>query len=422
MTGLLLEIRWSSLRWWFLPLLAVDLGMIFARQTYWIGVWPQASAAAQIPALLLAPLSGAASVWAASRLRRTGTGDLLDRSAKAAWKVETVSLLGSLVVALIPYGLGVLLAGLVSIPLAGSGFLWPGYLWLGGVLIVGSVTFGHAVGRCTRSPAISAMAVAFTVLLANFYFAGTLGMYYADGSPDRRIAMVPAVARILPVSVLACLIVTIRPRSWRLRHPNRQRTGQWPKLVLGAVAIVLSFFAISLSGPTAAARTPPSTPVCTHGSVKICFWPEENKYLPAAQQMAERVAQLPHDVLTIPSRYYEFGLRGNDPRKNDFYIQEGDLWGVADSIALHIAIASDPPFCGAARPADQRRVLHAEWTLQLWLATRVFGAPRPSSIHGGPPGVNIREVAAVATWSQARQVHWARTELSIAREVECPSE
>lgn len=56
-----IELRRSPLRWALPVLIAIELGMLFGRNTDWIGVWPQASAAAQVPVAEMAILLSAAA-------------------------------------------------------------------------------------------------------------------------------------------------------------------------------------------------------------------------------------------------------------------------------------------------------------------------------------------------------------------------
>lgn len=51
-----LHLRNCPVRWAVPPLIALDLAVLFLRNRYWLGVWPQAGAAAQLAAYLVLSL------------------------------------------------------------------------------------------------------------------------------------------------------------------------------------------------------------------------------------------------------------------------------------------------------------------------------------------------------------------------------
>lgn len=104
--ALRVEIRRSPMRWVFPLLLALDLGMLFGRDTLWIGVWPQASVAAQNPAWFIAPVVAASAAWSAGRLSRARASEQLAVAPRPGWQREAVQLTATLV-----YGWTVLATG-----------------------------------------------------------------------------------------------------------------------------------------------------------------------------------------------------------------------------------------------------------------------------------------------------------------------
>jgi hypothetical protein len=143
----LVELRRSPLRWWLPVFVLVDVAAVFGRSQWWIGVWPQASAAAQIPSLFFAPVLAAGAAWSASRARRYRMTDQLAAAALPGWRVEVVQLAATLTYGLVAYLVGMVAAAAVSAPDAGPGFLWPGYVVLGACVIVASAAVGHVAGR-----------------------------------------------------------------------------------------------------------------------------------------------------------------------------------------------------------------------------------------------------------------------------------
>ncbi|HEY0698625.1 MAG TPA: hypothetical protein VGD43_12545, partial [Micromonospora sp.] len=75
MSAFRLHLRNCPVRWALPVLVALDLAALFLRSRYWIGVWPETGAAAQVPAYLLAPLVAGAAAWAAAAPVRQRTGE-----------------------------------------------------------------------------------------------------------------------------------------------------------------------------------------------------------------------------------------------------------------------------------------------------------------------------------------------------------
>ncbi|MFF0389246.1 hypothetical protein ACFYS8_11180 [Kitasatospora sp. NPDC004615] len=124
------ELRRSPLRWVFPVLVAVVLLVLFGRDRSWIGVWSQASAAAQIPAFYLGPAMAGAAAWAAAARRRAGVV-VGFAAARPSWRIEAVQVAAGLTYGLAAYAVGVLTAVAVTVRDGGPGFWWPGYVLLG---------------------------------------------------------------------------------------------------------------------------------------------------------------------------------------------------------------------------------------------------------------------------------------------------
>lgn len=57
MTGLWLHLRCSTGRYGFLPLSLLGVAILFGRSRYWLGIWPETGAAAQLSGYFLSVLA-----------------------------------------------------------------------------------------------------------------------------------------------------------------------------------------------------------------------------------------------------------------------------------------------------------------------------------------------------------------------------
>ncbi|MFC8716185.1 ABC transporter permease [Kitasatospora sp. NPDC057198] len=398
------ELRRSPLRWVFPVLVAVVLLVLFGRSRSWIGVWSQASAAAQIPAFFLGSAMAGAASWAAAARRRSGvpTGFA---AARPSWRIEAAQFAATLTYGLAAYGIGVLTAAAVTAPRGGPAFQWPGYVLLGALLITGCTALGHLVGRATRSllavPVVCTLGCLAFLGLYGFVPQGTepgIGLAVLSGYPSRTVAAWPLLARAAAVLALAGLAVATGRRvrtdghgpEWRGR---RFGTAGGVLALTGAVALWAS------AGPLLVQRPAPAHPLCTTGAPTICVWPESRQYLPALQAMAGRAAALPAGRFQVPDRFLEEGLNGEPlDHGNGFYLREGETWEVATSIAFQTVDATIPQSC--------RGTGEAPWELIAWLTARLAGGGRPASVHGGPSGVDQEAIGRLVAQPEDVQLAW----------------
>ncbi|MGW5477922.1 ABC transporter permease [Streptomyces sp. NPDC004008] len=415
----LLELRRSPLRWWFPVLVALDVAVLFGRAQWWIGVWPQASAAAQIPAFYLGPFLAAYAAWAAGRIHRLGFEDQHTAGTRPRWQVEGAHIAAVAVYGGVAYVIGAAVAAAVSYRDAGPGFLWPSYLLLGAALIVVCIAVGHIAGRWFPSafaaPVICGLACFVVVTMTG----GPLkaGLFVLSGAPAVEVTWASLALRwALALSAVAVAVLT--PRTL----PGY--TGERGKVIarlpaVGCSALVVACLAgVMTAGPVQTARADPGAPLCTRTEPKICTWPEERMYLPRLEAMARRVSELP-PVIKSPPVFYEQGLRGGRGQDTDFSIFEGSMWEVADSMSIAVSRASTPPFCQAANNSAEDRRTMAYFELDSWLAARISGAGQPSDIHGGPPGVDQRAIARLIERPDQVQRDWAEKRIKVIEGTRC---
>ncbi|MCS0602515.1 ABC transporter permease [Streptomyces sp. LP11] len=416
---LVMELRRSPLRWWFPVLVALDMAVLFGRAQWWIGVWPQASAAAQVPAFYLGPFLAAYAAWASGRIHRLGFEDQHIAGTRPRWQVEGTHIAAVAVYGGAAYAVGAAVAAAVSYHDAGPGFLWPGYLLLGGALIVVCIALGHLAGRWFPSafatPVISGLAC-FLVVTMNGG-PSKAGLFVLSGAPDVEVSPGRLAVRWgLALSAVAVAVLTPRTLPGYI--------GARGTLIARLPAIGTSVLALAClagvltAGPVQTARAEPGSPTCTRTEPKICVWPEERKYLPRLEAMAARVSALPA-VITSPSEFHEQGLRGGKGQDIDFSIFEGSMWEVADSMSIAVSRASTPPFCQASDSGAEDRRMMAYFELDSWLAARISGAGQPSDIHGGPPGVDQKAIARLIKRPEPAQENWAKKRIKVIKDTPC---
>lgn len=422
------EIRRSPLRWWLPLLVAIDLATLFGRQRYWIGVWPQASAAAQIVTMFLAPaLAGAAAWAAATRSRQPGTADRFNSSLRPQWQLEFAQLAGSLCYGLLAYGIGIVAATLVSLPEAGPGFLWPGYLLLGLSVLVAATAIGHMTGRLTRSrvlaPTLAATVVLGIMVMLNSI--ASLELVVLSGPPQKTVSAAAISARLAFAGVLTVAAVVLpalvdrRVASWRPLRGTAAVAGLTATGLLGTTAIWI------VAGPLTVPRPPLSTPLCSQGTSTICVWPEDRKYLPVLSAMTDRLSSLPSDLFTVPTTFFEQGLRpGTEPgvfNSDDFFIIEGSPWSVSATLASDVYNASFADLC---LPDDYRnkayaKIFKASDEISYWLESRAVGPGTPPDFEDSGFGVDVNEVYAMVKAPEAEQLAWVKERVKILRNAPC---
>ncbi len=411
------EVRRSPLRWLLPVLVCIDLAVLFGRNTYWIGVWPQASAAAQIPALFFGPALAAAATWTAGRAHRRGFAEQLQVSALPTWRPEAALLASTLTYGFLAYGVGVVTAAVVSLPEAGPGFLWPGYVLLGLGTVVGCAATGHAVGRWSHSTFMAPVCCGVVTFVLLGLFGQSLGFFVLSGHPQVEVASSALAARLalaLAIMILAVLIPMAATKGM-----GRWRSGRMHRLaVLGVLAVpVAAFYEITLGGSLQVERAAHAAPLCSEETPKVCVWPEDRKYLPELEQMAKRLGRLPADMFTVPPAFMEAGL-GED-KYAGFQIIEGSMWSASPSMAGAVLQHTVKPYCPAADQAAEERRMRAAFELTTWLEARANDAGQPADVGGGPPGVDLREIGELITKPEQSQMQWARQRLDVINETPC---
>jgi hypothetical protein len=408
-----IELRNSPIRWWFPLFLVTDVVMLFGRQSWWIGVWPQASAAAQLAGHSFGALLAAAAAWNAGREHRGEVTELLSAAARARWQADALQLTSTLLYGGVPYIVGALIAAVVSYEEAGPGFLWPGYLILGASVLIMGAALGHLAGKLFTArfmPTIAVATLMFAISLTGVEMVVLSGMPQLTFSPQ-------ALAARLLLAVLLVLIAVAVPGRTPERTGNRSagRPAVASRLLLpaAALAVAVGVAGVVYAGPLRIARPAPEAALCSTGSPRVCLWPENRKYLPEISAMATRLAASA-DLIKLPEVFYERGLRGDD-RLSGFLILEGAS-SVPDSMAGSV-LEHTMPRCDVPESATSS-YLHELWSIGQWLAVRAQGSRFPASMAGGPPGVDMEEIYQVAQRPEDEQAAWFRSRMKAIAEIE----
>ncbi|MFJ4854101.1 ABC transporter permease [Streptomyces sp. NPDC088730] len=364
-----IELRRSPLLTAFPVMIAVDLLVLFGRSRYWIGVWPEASAAAQVVTLFLGPVLAGVSAWQAGRSSRSGMPEAVLGAARPAWRIEAVRLAATLTLGFLAYAIGCLTAAVISFDAAGPGFLWPSYLLLGGSTLIIFASVGHLAGRWWPSvaftPAVCALGCFISMLALPFKF------NVLAGPPEEHLRLFPVIVRLLFALALAALAVTAPPlRGSVERQMSRHRTPWHIRgVAAGAAAVsLLALVAVPAAGELRVERpATATTPVCERaeeGAPRVCVWPEHRKYLNDLTRMAQRLDQSPLPWLKAPRTFYEFGLKRTTRGDGGFDIAEGHVRTAAIAMADRVFKES----LGLCIPPQQEnRVWQAMDNIHLWL-------------------------------------------------------
>ncbi|MFI6639254.1 ABC transporter permease [Streptomyces sp. NPDC050504] len=409
-----IELRRSPLLTAFPVMVAVDLVVLFGRSRYWIGVWPEASVAAQVVTLFLGSVLAGVSAWQAGRSSRAGMPEGLLAAARPGWRIEAARLAATLTLGFLAYGIGCLTAAAVSFTDAGPGFLWPSYLLLGASTLIAFASVGHLAGRWWPSaaftPVVCAVGCFISMLALPFRFD------VLAGPPDQHLDPVPVAVRLLFACALAVLAVTAPP----LRG-NTERMPSWgtpPSVRFVAVGAAAVSLAALLAVPAAgelrvdrpASAVVPRCDRAEEGAPRVCVWPEHRKYLPDLTRMAQRLGRSGQPWMKTPEEFYEFGLRRTKWGDRGFDIAEGHVRTAAFAMADQVFTES----IGRCRPPREDEAAWAAMdNIRLWLEYHSMGqdpADADKGLHMAGVDEAQREAGEAVRTSAAEQRTWLARE------------
>jgi hypothetical protein len=397
----LIELRRSPLRWWLPPLVAIDLVvMFFGRGRGWIGVWPEASVAAQFPAFYFGPLF--AAVAAAGRSERKSFDEDRTPQARARWIGESLHFAATLTFGLVPIAVGAAAAYAVSVGSAGPGGIWYGYLLVGVALIVSCAAVGHLAGRLSPSSVVTPIIAGLVCFVAIVALGQSDGLLVLTGYPNLEPSSAAVTLHLVVASVLVAVAIVV-PQQ------RGQRFGpRWAPLAItgvGLATLVGCAVLVDQAGPVQVLRRPTNNMRCSDGAHVFCVWPEHHRFLGVFQQMTDRLDAVPTALVQANPISYELGLRGPEHDLEDFSLLEGQPWQAAFGVAVQNIGKSFETLCTAASPELSDKRSEMIWELVTWLAVRIYGDGQPSALQGGS-GVDMNEMIALTRQPEEVQAKW----------------
>lgn len=415
MTSFLLALRHSPLRWLLVPLVALDLTLILARDGYWHGLWGDTGAAGQVPTLFLGVFAAAAAAWTSSLRRPPEVAETLSAMPRPGPQAELPRIAVVLCAFLVPYLVGQAVCFVVTASSWPPGFSqYLGYLLLGVSSLLTATGFGWVIGRLLSrrwGPA-----------------AGALGWLLIFMASDNDLSVVNGPARMQPdlleISLhAAAALLLLVACLWLPYGPRITRVRPLPGL---AVVLALAVTGAAAGSPVIDERHGSASKNCVKGPTQICLWPEEEKYKPMAQDVLGRAEHLPR-VLAMPKAVHSLGLVYTMDRTwgGDFDMDSGSVWAMADGVTMAIsaktfAACRDKDFKGfeAQLKADDQSVL----ALERWLEKRLAGGGEPEYREEGMTASMEKAVETgkeMADRPEAEQSAWATATVQHVLEKYC---
>ncbi|QSB06340.1 hypothetical protein [Natronoglycomyces albus] len=401
------EIRRSPAKWWCGLSLTVIVAYLLVSHQQWVGVWPQASMAAQVGAGLASPLMTAAAAWVGFQRSKSQMGPQTTASARNPWERESLPLLAVLAWAFVPIVVGFLAMAVVNYGATSSGHLWPTFLWLALVTTLIGVSAGYFLGRCLPSPftvAAAALIMFMVLFLGETNERLALLTYY--GYPDETVSWPALAARVgLAVSLLLLALSVGAMRDWAATRSLSPATG-W-KVVTGLVVVMA--VGVYVAGPLQTERYFYGQVVCTDTYPVACLWPEHEKYLPLVSEYVERFNEL-DEFLVLPDdpykgidEFWEAGTRN----PNDQLTMFGGEFGTASSMVEYAIGATDFPGCHVdSDHAEYETLAEAYWQLVDWFTLYIMDVDSLSTLDVFVPGIDALEP--VLQLPIEEQFAWAR--------------
>ncbi|MDO0930130.1 ABC transporter permease [Streptomyces sp. TG1A-8] len=423
----LLELRRSPIFAAFPAMVLIDLFVLFGRSHYWIGVWPEASAAAQVTTLFLGPVLAAVSAWQAGRASRSDMPTFLLAAARPPWQAEAARLGATLTMGFGAYAVGCVIAAAVSYPDAGKGFLWPSYLLLGVATLTLYAAVGHLVGRAWSSPAFTPIVCALGGFIIFLAVGQSFGLYVLSGTPDTQLAVQAVGVRLLTAAMFAALAVSapVRMQTDVGHYLRRRSLAVRSVFTISLIMCFVTPFVVLTTGPLRAKRAVSSeSVVCERRAAdapRVCVWREHGKYLPDLARMAQRLDSVPQDWVQTPTAFYEFGIKPTPLGDRGFDVTEGHVRAAAIAMAGQIAYESlgmrkCPP------PNESAQAWQAMDSISLWLEYRAMGVdPKKADegLHMSGVDASQKSAAQAVKGSEQEQKQWTEEQRKVLRDAGC---
>jgi hypothetical protein len=399
MSALWLQMRSTPARWAVVPLTAAAVAFLFGRDRFWIGIWPESGAAAQVSAFFLSIFAAGVTAFIASSVEVRG---LVDQERSAAIRPLLIELhrFGAAFIWLfLPY----VAVGAVAFVVTATRDFPPGvagffsYLLLGVVVMVFGAASGWLVGRLLP-PLIAAVCAALGWFILLSVVGDSSGATPVSGPPWYEVRLGVVALRLAAVALLALVVCALPSKA-------DERNNRFAyRLVASVIALGLAVIVHS-STTVRVHRAPVAKPLCVQATIQYCLWPEHVKYVPLIKTVDAQVAALPGH-LPLPARVVDYALSGRIKWINEydaidlpgdfppeFEISDGSRWGLARGVASAI-VSSVFADCSPDAPEDpqQRRD-----ELLAWIEWRLAGGGTPDYRTDAPQALQ-------AAWAVGRNV------------------
>ena len=401
-------LRTSFARWGFVPLTVFGLLVLFQRNSFWIGIWPESGAAVAVSAFFFSMFAAGLSAWVSGRLSSYGSRAHARAGVHRQGLQESFSFAANLAWIVLAYSVQVVIAAVLTVKEgAPGGASYVGYVLLGLTLIVMSAAWGWSFGAF-MNPAFAAAAAFFSW----FIFLSVAGpLFDADvnsGPAWISVDIAAIVLRMVIVAVFcAAVIVSVSDgvMGSRLAKP-------------GTIALAsLSLSAMIVAPAPLGHRTASEAPLCIDRIVTYCLWPEHQKFASVIEDTDAELAGLP-SVLVLPDRMVEYSLSGSrvwDENGNsrevegvfdpEFSIPEGSQRAFARSLALAI-VSETFAECDVMAPEDPELGSEQLWA---WVEYRLAGGDvdYTTDAPGALQEAWSKGIEAGRTLNDADQATWA---------------
>lgn len=423
MTALWLHIRTTPLRWVVPPLAVFAVLVLLLRPRYWIGIWPETGAAAQIPAFFLSIIAAGGAAWISGSRKRHRLEEQTAAAAVTTATSEAFRMGTTAIMFTIPYLVGHVVAFALTIGASPPGFtgiaLWFLYALMGFAVILFSVAWGWTFGRLFGP--LYASLVALLSWFAFESFAGdAVGLSVLSGPAWQQPSLDALLIRLAGVGIFWAGLLWASPRL-------TERQTDW-KITLAPLAGAVAAIVAVTSTSGVSDRDPPSDPLCIEGEIEICLWPEDAKYASLVGSLDGRVATLPKEF-QLPSRLIQYGLERTriDYNGQTFIQLEGDFdisEGQKGALALGL---SDAIIATTLQSCDWEAIWQAEdlapEALRRWVELYLIESSTPSYGTFGESS-EIQEAWSIAgdiytELPESQQRDWVHEELESLAENYC---
>ncbi|WP_432900551.1 hypothetical protein ACQP1S_27435 [Micromonospora matsumotoense] len=399
---------------------------MFLRDRSWIGAWHETGAIGQSSTYYLGAVAATLSALTSANQKRVSKSNPEGKHTSPQANSGASRIIWTAAIFSLPHLLGQLIGFLLTSRSSPPGLhLFWGYLALGQVVILLSVSIGWLCGAVLSRISSIIVSGGGWVLLIAASDAGPINVVMR-GRPEMAVDSFALAIRAMAVSALLASL------AWTTsKNTACQRL---PRLVPTSVATILVVASFSYGADVVKLRIPPeASALCISGRVRICVWPEQEKYLVDLAHTSARIDALP-DVFEKPYEINSTGLKGTDNQASQrsgresepsptFEIIGGSIWSYAGAFAAAIereTFRFTDELCQWRNlsPADDRRLL----VLDAWLEAYLAGNGQPDYRTNAPPSIQgaFLEGRAIANGRTASdQFKWAEKEVIEMRQRYC---